>query len=1341
MGSKADLSGKALSKSFANISLSKGFVKTRKELKNNIRNLFSDAQKMINEGNTSGAFNLKMQTEMNKFAVSDVSSDDRRKATQGEINKLLTLQKSLTTEISKEHDKQIAALKKEFEAEENVRLSQEKILSLTKDTANARQSGGTNPMFAEISGGIKTLSNGIGSISNGFKNWLRSLTGVAVMFRILGGVVSRIIGSIASVYETAASYQEAMNLYNTALGKYASQATEWANTISKALYLDPKDVMQYTGALYNLVKGLGASSDAAYLMSKNLTQLSYDMSSFLNIDVQSAYEKLTSAITGQSRAIASSGVALKQGALQEKLYSLGIKEKLSTLTESSKVYLRYIQIMDQTKNMQMDLGKTIITPENALRTIKTQFTLLAREIGNVFIPIIMKAVPYIMALTQILGNLAKKLADAFGFKVADIDYTSATEGADKLSKKLNGVGASAKKAKNSINRTLAAFDDLNVVESKSSSSGAGGGGLKDVTDQLGKYLKDYNMLGKLNDQFKDQVDAATKNLYKMFDVVKKIGIAFATWKIIKLVGNIESLISKFVKGYKEGNGFAGVISKLAKRFSEGYKYAAALGGEGLGKIQYGISNMLGPIGTVIAKFGLIATNTILCTKNMKEWDGTTNDLTNRLVGNAGLTAALTTVGAIALGPFTAVGVAIGGVVGSLVGYNLALDELRQKEEYQKKYDTLYDGQGISLNRLKRELKDTFTPLEQYNTKMDESNKSVTEAETKVTDAKNALIKLHDEMESNSPNENKDKIKELKKAYNDLKDSIITLNEKEKNRQKEQIDRLLKEGAIDKNEHDARIQRLNELNNLIVAQTKGYTKELADLDAKLATNQITQDEYNKEVQKLASTYALVSDAGEDLTLNMASMYDVASKGFDLKNPEKLKTQITELTEKFDALKTQTETTWNTTHSKNVEQLKDYDTTMARLERLGKMYESDGKTYTKEYQAVYDARHNLWTTDVQAQDVYFNNMQTLGGTYKDIMLTMLGQIDEAGLTTNKNAADVVSTITGSLDKLKDYDASKSTYGIFNSFATNFEKDGKTFSIQAQTKFQAYAPEIANKFELKLSNSMKKAFENSKLQLSDGSEKYGTSLGEDVAEGLGTGLNNNKSKKYIDTNVNLLAKNTFESAKGKNAFDINSPSHLFEKIGDSAAEGVGVGITKGSSKAESAVNTLATNMANTLKKNKLSIDVSDNVTGSLNKILTKLQTFCNNWRNAINSLMKNMKTAMNGISVNDGKISYTQMPKVNVSKFKDGGFPTSGDLFFANENGIPEYITSVGNRSAVANQDQMVSALSGAILTAMSRIPTNTQPSNVVVYLGNEKLYEGQGQYQNRQNDRYGTTVVKI
>ena len=58
------------------------------------------------------------------------------------------------------------------------------------------------------------------------------------------------------------------------------------------------------------------------------------------------------------------------------------------------------------------------------------------------------------------------------------------------------------------------------------------------------------------------------------------------------------------------------------------------------------------------------------------------------------------------------------------------------------------------------------------------------------------------------------------------------------------------------------------------------------------------------------------------------------------------------------------------------------------------------------------------------------------------------------------------------------------------------------------------------------------------------------------------------------------------------------------------------------------------------------------------------------------------------------------VTGKTFASGGFPEGGHLFFANENGNPEYIGNMGGRTAVANSDQMSAAIEQAAYAGMAR-----------------------------------------
>ena len=85
--------------------------------------------------------------------------------------------------------------------------------------------------------------------------------------------------------------------------------------------------------------------------------------------------------------------------------------------------------------------------------------------------------------------------------------------------------------------------------------------------------------------------------------------------------------------------------------------------------------------------------------------------------------------------------------------------------------------------------------------------------------------------------------------------------------------------------------------------------------------------------------------------------------------------------------------------------------------------------------------------------------------------------------------------------------------------------------------------------------------------------------------------------------------------------------------------------------------------------------------------------------------------------------------------------GELFFMNEAG-PEMIGQIGNRTAVANQDQITTAIANATYNAISKAlsenRSSEQPTIVQVNLGNEELYKGYGKYKNEQANMLGVSI---
>ncbi len=312
----------------------------------------------------------------------------------------------------------------------------------------------------------------------------RATTHTGLFGKALGGLkfavvwqMARRVGSmLGTVITESNEYQENMNLFTVAMGEYAESALEYGETVSEVLGIDLSDWIRNQGVFNTLLTGFGDTADRAALMSKNLTQLGYDLSSFFNISVEDSMQKLQSGISGELEPLRRLGYDLSQARLEAVALSLGIDKSVSSMTQAEKAELRYYAIMTQVTTAQGDLARTLEAPANQLRILKAQVEMAGRAIGNIFIPALNAILPYGIAVVQIIREIANAIASLFGFQMTEVDYsgiTSAGVGAGELADNLDDAAGAAKKLK----QYTAGFDELNVFSPNTASgSGVGAGG-------------------------------------------------------------------------------------------------------------------------------------------------------------------------------------------------------------------------------------------------------------------------------------------------------------------------------------------------------------------------------------------------------------------------------------------------------------------------------------------------------------------------------------------------------------------------------------------------------------------------------------------------------------------------------------------------------------------------------------------------------------------------------------------------------------------------------------------------------------------------------------------------
>lgn len=327
---------------------------------------------------------------------------------------------------------------------------QKLITSTEKYNASARKATTTTGKFTS---GLKALN----------------VAAVAITFRKIGHF-------IAQAVTESNKYQEDLNLFTVALGQYAAEAQNYAEKVSDVMGIDPAQWLRNQGVFNTLLTGFGDTAERAQLMSQNLTQLGYDISSFFNISIEDAMQKLQSGISGELEPLRRLGYDLSQARLEQTALNLGIKESVANMTQAEKAELRYYAIMTQVTTAQGDMARTLEAPANQLRILQAQLTQAARAIGNIFIPALNAILPYAIAVVQVIREIANALADLAGFKLTEVDYSgvnSAAVGAGSLADNLDDAAGAAKKLK----QYTAGFDELNVfAPNTGSGSGAGAGG-------------------------------------------------------------------------------------------------------------------------------------------------------------------------------------------------------------------------------------------------------------------------------------------------------------------------------------------------------------------------------------------------------------------------------------------------------------------------------------------------------------------------------------------------------------------------------------------------------------------------------------------------------------------------------------------------------------------------------------------------------------------------------------------------------------------------------------------------------------------------------------------------
>lgn len=399
------------------------------------------------------------------------------------------------------------------------------------------------------------------------------------------------------------SAEEYAGSFRKRFGKLQKQLTGYdvdtntgdaTNTFSHNLGLDLTEVMNYNAAIAQITNSAGMLGETSIATSKALTMLSADWASLANLDTADVMQNFQSGLVGQSRALYKYGIDITSAGLAQTAMNHGVTESIKNLSQQSKMQLRVLTMLEQSKVAYSDLAKTINSPNNQLKMLNAGFKKLALSIGSLFMPIVQKLYPYMNAMVMVLQDFAQWVAKLAGIKLGDMDssqktpevpdYSDAADDTDKVAKNMDKTAKKTKKAADN----LQGFDIVNKLQDNSDSDSgdtdpSGGNANIDLSKDISDALKNYENIW--DKAFKSNQNKAVELYKKMKKAIldawkggdfTSLGSALANWinkgmnkipwtKIKKTTKKIAKSLATFLNGFVKDLDWV----KLGENFSEG----------------------------------------------------------------------------------------------------------------------------------------------------------------------------------------------------------------------------------------------------------------------------------------------------------------------------------------------------------------------------------------------------------------------------------------------------------------------------------------------------------------------------------------------------------------------------------------------------------------------------------------------------------------------------------------------------------------------------------------------------------------------------------------------------
>lgn len=275
--------------------------------------------------------------------------------------------------------------------------------------------------------------------SNTLFTRLWRLTRSIVIAKTLGNLVSQIV-------QESGTWIENLNLFAVTFGESQyREVLDWANDFADKFGVANNEIVEMLGLFKQLSTSFGIAAEQGTQLSQTLAQLAYDLSSFYNIDVSTAEQKLQSGIfSGEIRPLRNLGIDVSEASinnllsLNEQLRQFNLN--MTDLTQSQKVLVRTIVALQASTNAFGDFARSIDTLQNRIRIFEASIANLRLALGDLVSEYARSFFGYAIAITQVITEIIRMISplqEELTYDIGDTVFTEISDQAEDAATSIN----------------------------------------------------------------------------------------------------------------------------------------------------------------------------------------------------------------------------------------------------------------------------------------------------------------------------------------------------------------------------------------------------------------------------------------------------------------------------------------------------------------------------------------------------------------------------------------------------------------------------------------------------------------------------------------------------------------------------------------------------------------------------------------------------------------------------------------------------------------------------------------------------------------------------------------